>query len=311
MIQVLLATVITVVGVYSVYAGFKYTRMIATIFMSLKYNPPTEASLPGFGEKISILDSSGQEIRAVLLEKTSADRLVIFCHDSGSSMESWEKYASFFPELGFSVLSIDFQNSLEETGVNPLSQWPVAEEVERLKLAIRWARNAWKPGLKILLFGVSKGANIALAASIGELQVRGVVTDGLFSMKEIFRDYIRRWGPILVKPNLFGENYPNWLVNIFTDLGFWYSQKKSKRFFVDTEKILTQNHPPLLMIHGAQDDYISSTHQAMLYRLQEKGNNPFGLSQHFQVDAAGHNEAVLLDQVSYRGVISEFIKKVL
>ncbi len=313
---------------FFVYSGFKYTRMISNIFLSLVYKPSLEVSRSTRGEKISILDSSDHEIGALLIKRepttkapaTTAsgaclpagrgeefqNKVVIFCHESGGSKESWEKYAYFLPELGYSVLSVDIWNRANEASENTLSQWPTDEATEKLVMVIRWAKKAFKPDAFIALFGVSNGADIALAASFKEASVRVVVADGLFSMKEIFRDYIRKWAPILVKPNLFGQNYPDFMVNIFTNLGFWYSQKKSKKSFIDVEKLLKQKHAPLLMIHGAMDDYVPETHQAHL----EKINHNRFVVQRFVVPKAGHNQAVFLGRETYEKQIAQFLEKI-
>ena len=174
-----------------------------------------------------------------------------------------------------------------------------------MQLIIHWAKNAFKPQVKIVLFGVSRGADIAYAAGSREKAVSGVITDGLFSMKEIFRDYIRKWAPILVRPNLFGEKYPNWVVNIFTDLGFWYCQRKSRKHFVDVEKLLRQKRVPLLMIHGAEDDYISETHQKFLQRLGARAGG------NLVVPNAGHNQGVTLDREDYEKTVIDFLRAVL
>ncbi len=293
-----------VLAVYSVHAGFKYTRMISNIFMGLKYRPFYEMVTASLGEKISILDSGGHEMDAILVEKKGADKVLIFCHDSGSAKESWEKYAGFFPELGFHVVSVDFLNASSEAP-NSLSQWPVAEDVQKMKLVIHWAKKAFSPRARIVLFGVSRGADIALAASLDEPLVSGVIADGLFSMREIFRDYIRKWAPILVRPNLFGQKYPSWVVNLFTNLGFWYCQRASRREFVDVEKLLNKKHPPLLMIHGEEDDYISVEHQKFLRRLSVRGSGAEGLT----VPKAGHNQGVTLDRDVYERTIIGFLNK--
>ncbi len=307
MLQFFLLIPLFVVAVYSVHSGFKYTRMISNIFLGLKYKPAYEAVTSTLGEKISILDSGGHEMGAILVEKKNADKLLIFCHDSGSTKEFWEKYAYFFPDLGFQVLSVDFLNEASQVPGSPLSQWPDQEEVKKMKLVLHWARTAFKPGTKIVLFGVSKGADIALAASVGEPQVAGVIADGLFSMREVFSDYIRKWAPILVKPNLFGEKYPGWVVHLFSSLGFWYCQKKSKREFVDVEKIMRKKQIPLLMIHGEEDDYISGTHQKFLHRLGSGGVNSGCLT----VPKAGHNQGVTLNREAYEKTITDFLRKIL
>ena len=293
-------------SVYTVHSLFKYTRMISNIFLGLKYNPVHEVLPATAGERVSILDTGGHEIEAVLVDKKGASNLVIFCHDSGSTKESWEKYAYFFPGLGYKVLSVDFVSAAGDPEKNPLSQWPSQEDTEKLVLVVRWARRAFGENVPIVLFGVSKGADIALAASYSGLPVSGVITDGLFSMREIFRDYIRKWAPILVKPNLFGENYPSWVVNTFTDLGFWYCQKQSKKKFVDVEKLLKREHVPLLMIHGESDDYIPPTHQQFLHRLDRRRKE----SKKLIVPKAGHNEAVMLDRDTYEKTVVQFLKKV-
>ncbi len=298
---------VILVAAYFIHSTFKYTRLISNIFLGLKYNPTHEVAISGTGEHISILDSGDHEMAAVLVERKNSDKVVIFCHDSGSAKESWEKYAYFFPDLSFTVLSVDFTIPPSEPGKNSLTQWPTEEEAQRLELVIRWAKKAFGPGAKIVLFGVSKGADLALAASFGEQSVRGVITDGLFSMREIFRDYIRKWAPILVRPNFFGEHYPSWVVNMFTDLGFWYCQKISKKRFVDVEGLLRRKHAPLLMIHGENDDYISDTHQKFLHRLDGKKKDCGRLT----VPKAGHNEAVVLDRETYERAVMEFLKKAL
>jgi len=297
--------------------------MISNIFLSLIYKPSLEVSKPTRGEKISILDSSDHEIEALLIKREPAttasgaylpagrgeefqNKVVIFCHESSGSKESWEKYAYFLPELGYSVLSVDIWNKANEASENALSQWPTDEATEKLVMVIRWVKRAFKPDTSIILFGVSNGADIALAASSRDPSVRAVVADGLFSMKEIFRDYIRKWGPILAKPNLFGQNYPDFVVNIFTNLGFWYSQKKSKKSFIDVEKLLKQKHAPLLMIHGAVDDYIPETHQAHL----EKINHNRFIVERLVIPKAGHNQAVFLGRETYEKQIAQFLEKI-
>ena len=162
-------------------------------------------------------------------------------------------------------------------------------------------------GTPVLLFGVSKGANIALAAAFRTPSVNAVVADGLFSMKEIFRDYIRKWAPILVKPNLFGDHTPNWVVNIFSQMGYWNCERLSGRKFIDVEKLLRQKHAPLLMIHGENDDYVPGHHQKFLKSL-EAARYP---AAHLVIPQAGHNEAVTLQRDFYEKEILDFLDKIL
>ena len=94
--------------VYSAFSAFKYTRMISNIFMGLVYKPSWMPAAFSGGDTVTILDSSDREIRALLVEnKERCENLVIFCHESGATKESWEKYAAFFPGRGYRVLSVD------------------------------------------------------------------------------------------------------------------------------------------------------------------------------------------------------------
>jgi pimeloyl-ACP methyl ester carboxylesterase len=305
-LRFLLVLPLSLVLAYAIYSLFRYTRMVSNIFLSLVYQPTQESFSSSMGEVITILDSGDHEIETLLLEKKDSNKLAIFCHESGSSKESWEKYTYFLPKLGFSVLSVDFQDKTQEGKKHALSQWPTTQDVERLLKVIHWSKRAFSLQTKIVLFGVSNGADIALGASFHDPAVKAVVADGLFSMKEIFRDYIRKWAPILVKPNLFGERYPAWVVNTFTNLGFWYSQKKSGKCFVDVEALLRKKHVPLLMIHGQEDDYILPTHQKLLEKIDSQKNTRGRLV----IPRARHNEAVMVARELYEKRITNFLEAV-
>lgn len=306
MLTLFLFAALIVILSYSIHSGFKYTRMINSIFLSLVYNPELDFSPSSRGEKITILDSSDKEIEALFIEKKDSNQLVIFCHESGATKDSWERYAHFLPDLGFHVLSVDFGRKTAQEGQNALSQWPTPADVQKLLTVIRWSKRAFQKEMKLLLFGISNGADIAFAASFEDASVKGVIADGLFSMKEIFRDYIRKWAPILVKPNLFGQHYPDWVVNLFSNLGFWYCQKRSKIKFVEVEELLKRKHAPLLMIHGEEDDYIPSSHQNYLEKISKNRNTVHRLV----IPRAKHNQAILLGGEIYIKSIIDFITSI-
>ena len=303
MINILLLLTLAGTICYAIHSGFKYTRMISAIFLSLVYDPRLEFFSSSRGERITILDSSDKEIPVLFVENKNSNKVMIFCHESGATKDSWERYAYFFTELGFHVLSVDFGKKAAGGEANALSQWPMREDVQRLLTVIRWSKKALGADGGIVLFGVSNGADIAFAASFEDAAVRGVIADGLFSMKEIFRDYIRKWAPILVKPNLFGQHYPSWVVNLFANLGFWYCQKKTQREFIEIEGLLKRRHSPLLMIHGEEDDYVPGSHQGFLEKMNGGRND----LRRLVVPKAKHNEAVILGAESYRKNITDFV----
>lgn len=305
MIALIFAVPLALFAVYFVFSGFKYTRMISHIFMSLVYKPePDEFPRTIPTEPLTILDSSDHEIHALTAGPKSARRVVIFCHESGATKESWEKYAGFLAESGSAVIAMDLGPGEAAEGTNQLSQWPAESEVERIVTVIRYAKRVYGPGAAIVLFGVSNGADLALGASVRDASVTAVVTDGLFSMREIFRDYIRKWAPILVRPNLFGQKYPEWIVRLFADLGFWYSQRTSGKRFVDVERLMRRPHPRLLLVYGELDDYVPASHQNYLGRLVRSKKD----TALFVVEKAKHNEAVMVEPRRYQESILEFLE---
>lgn len=302
-----LATLLVLAAAYAVHAVVKYSRMISNIFLSLVYVPAVEPSTSSIGERHTILDSAGRQIDILHVARENSRRVAVFCHESGATKDSWERYAYFLPSLGYHVISVDALPESAPAGENSLHQWPVYEGVHRAVSVIRWAKRTLGRDVRIALFGVSNGADIALAAAQEDPNVRAVVADGLFSMKEIFRDYIRRWGPILVKPNLFGEHYPRWVVDVFAGLGFRASQRRSKRRFVDVERILRRSRVPVLMIHGQHDDYVPESHQRF---LQGVGRGSPIVRSHV-VEGAGHNQAVAVDRTGYEKLVGDFLRAVL
>lgn len=288
---------------YAVHAGFKYTRMISNIFLGLVYTPDGDLPSSAIGERVTILDSADHEVEALVIESNAPRAIAVFCHESGSNKASWEKYAFFLPQNGYHIVAPDVDAPRKPDEPNSLTQWPDAREVERLEVVIRWARRVYGVKLPVVLFGVSKGANLALAAAAGDPHVRAIVADGLFSMREIFRDYIRKWAPILVRPNLFGENYPGWVVSLFAALGHWNCQRLTKRRFVDVEKLLCQTHPSLLAIHGELDDYVPASHQKLLEKIA--GTRHF---TRLQIARAGHNEAVAVARETYERTVLNFLE---
>lgn len=291
---------------YFIHGVFKYTRMISSIFMSLVYTPEEESPEPsGQAQPVTILDSSDREIEALYAGPQDAAQIAVFFHESGSDKRSWNKYAGFLPGLGYGVLSFDLSSQTDGPDKNPLSQWPTQRDVERALTVLRWTKKAFRPQAKLVLFGVSNGADIALAASAREPRVRAVVTDGLFSMKEIFRAYIRRWAPVLVKPNPWGERFPEWLVSLFAGLGFWYSQKRVGQNFVDTERLLRGRHVPVFFVYGENDDYVSAEHREFLARLGGSRSR----DERLVVPKARHNEAVVMARTVYEKEIETFLKR--
>gem|GEM_PF-1046208 len=292
-------------AVYGIHAAFKYTRMIGRIFLGLVYVPLAEGSGSVRGQNVTILDSADREIETLFVDEKNSKALVIFCPESGAGKESWEKYGSFLPELGYRVLSLDFMNGDTKPEKNDFFQWPTRSDVDRLLSAVRWAKKVCPPGTPVILFGISKGADIALAASFCDASIKAVVADGLFSMKEIFRDYIRKWAPVLVKPNFFGSRTPEWIVRTFAVLGFWHCQRTAGTRFIDVEALLKKKHVPLLMIYGRKDSYVPALHQDYL----QKVNCDESLEK-FIVEDAGHNEAVVRDRSSYEKAVSDFLSKI-
>lgn len=307
MIPLILAVPFIVMLVYGVYAGIKYTRLIGRIFSDLVFMPEERFSAVTVqGEEESIIGDSNEKITFLITVKPKdSNKIMIFCPESGESKESWEKYAYFFPKLGFQIISVDFDDLQKDREKNHFTQWPLKEDSKKLLKVIEWIKKSNHTAVSIILFGVSKGADIVFAALHSDPAVKGVITDGLFSMHEVFADYIRRWAPMLVRTNLFGDKYPDWVVQLFANLGYWQSQRVCGKKFIEVRAFLKKHHPPLLMIHGQKDEYVSEAHQKVL----ERNYKNCSIFHRLVVEDAKHNAAILTNPEKYIEAITRFLSE--
>src|SRR3989338_2949765 len=90
-IGIIFLVFLSAVTAYFVHAGFKYTRMISNIFLSLVYRPESENFSSSMGEKMTILDSSDHEIETIFVGKPGVKRLATTRPSVASSAVPREK----------------------------------------------------------------------------------------------------------------------------------------------------------------------------------------------------------------------------
>ncbi len=173
--------------------------------------------LSGRSEKVKIENSEGKTLTALNIKNENvSDSFVIICHQYGGSPESMECYAKHFYDLGFNIL-LPYMRGHGESSYNNISfgwgdRFDIKDWVEFI--------TEKHPESKIMLFGVSLGANAVTLCATEDLpdNVRLVISDSCYtSMNELMKEYIKNETPFsaLLTANLtsafaknkFGESF--------------------------------------------------------------------------------------------------------
>ena len=146
----------------------------------------------------------------------------------------------------------------------------------------------------ILLTGLSMGASTVLYLADRDLpeNVRGIIADcGFTSPKEIiakvFRDTVHfNAGPFI------------WAADLFARVVAGFSLYER-----DSRKSLGRSRLPVLLVHGAEDDFVPCymTEQAYAACTSKK--------EMFLVEKAGHGRSYLIDTPGYRKRVIDFLRK--
>jgi fermentation-respiration switch protein FrsA (DUF1100 family) len=146
----------------------------------------------------------------------------------------------------------------------------------------------------ILLSGLSMGASTVLYLADRDLpeNVRGIIADcGFTSPKEIiakvFRDTVHfNAGPFI------------WAADLFARVVAGFSLYER-----DSRKSLGRSRLPVLLVHGAEDDFVPCymTEQAYAACTSQK--------EMFLVEKAGHGRSYLIDTPGYRKRVIDFLRK--
>lgn len=224
--------------------------------------------------------------------------VLLFLHETSASGNSYSKYVGFLEELGVRVRAPDTPVTDLSKVTQALTIFPVPEQLEASREALR-AAAAETNGAPLFVFGVSRGASLALLAleAEPEVEVAGVCLDGLFSTHDVLEAMIQRFAPIYL--GAMGRWIPRWLRRLTAWMGLRRVQARLGIRFLDSRLALPRVRVPMLLLHGARDrtapteflpEYAATAGARLVLFLK-----------------ARHNQACVKDPELYRRSVLEFM----
>ena len=215
--------------------------------------------------------------------------LIVFCPEFGGSHWSAPAYVGALQEAGYAVLAFDFRNqgqSDHEPGYAP-THWVTDREVDDVLAALRYAAHRDDlADLPVGIFGVSRGANAALAAAARSPRVGSVVTEGAFSTDAMMIYYAYRWAELYV-PAWVARLLPEWHIAGTMRLARRVSGLRHGVRYTILERWLPRlAGRAALLITGGRDSYVAP-------EIAERLRRRIGLSCRpvWIVPGAKHNQA--------------------
>lgn len=186
--------------------------------------------------------------------------LIVFFPECQGFHTSAIEHLGALVDDGFALFSFDFRNqgsSEHEEGYTP-SHWLTEREVSDALAALKFIENDRElREYPIGFFGVSRGANAALATAARASHVKGVVAEGAFSTDQMMLYYASRWAALYA---------PRWLLACIPEWHLAATLRMTRRFngwrrgvrYTVLENWLPQlNGRPTLLIAGGRDSYVA------------------------------------------------------
>lgn len=304
-----LVILVFVLLVGTIYGFWKMIGATTKIFLDLQIQLPYEEAENLPGERVTFEATDGITLPGLLIRSPKSDgRTVIFAPEFGADLGSYRKYADHLVEAGFHMFAIEFRGHGPihvSEGYIP-THWPTRYEVCDLNGAIDFlsAQKGIDPK-RIALFGVSKGACIAICAAGQRKNIAAVVSDSAFSTKVTAIQYIERWGPIFIRSERFWRLMPRWCLVLLQRFSMALSGMLRGCKFVSVSTYLKKwPGTPLLLIHGERDSFIPADQAEMLRSWVSNGE-----AETWVVPKARHNESALVAREEYQRRTVEFLER--
>ena len=292
----------------------KYVRICLNLFIDT--HPPLSIGSMDFkrvhGEIVRFRSFDGTSLRGMWLRAANRRALkgtIIFCHEFGSDMYSYARYAGPLIDVGFDVFTFDFRAHGESSGAGRyrLLQWPSDRELEDVLGACAYVEDALLGEgreAKIGVFGISRGGGAAILAAASDPNIACLLCDGAFSTRETLISFMKRWASIFARVKLVYENHPDRFWRFLYWCVMRFAQPRLGRRFPDVRKALaTAVARPTMFIHGEKDSYIRPEIGRTLYKAAAE---PKYL---WIVPGAKHNQSVTVAAKEYVARTVGFFKR--
>ena len=243
---------------------------------------------------------------AVILPDGAAPKgVIVFCPETGGSKWFWRRYAAALPTAGFAVVTFEHR-SMFDSDVDPShapGHWPAEAEVADGLAVVRAvlddpSRFDLPAGLPLGIYGVSRGACVALAAAARELRVAAVAADGAFVTDSVVTAFARKWAMLAV-PKWFAPLIPTWHIR----QSMWFLRKAADRKKGMRHLALQRDLPglrdrPVWLVSGTRDSYVTPERTAEVAAAVR--------SEPWLVPGAKHNQSRELDPAGYDARLTAF-----
>ncbi len=193
-ISIILANIIA--AVFFSFSLFK--RNGSKDFAEYSYGQVVSEKFEWISEKsvmIQIENSDAETLNGLeITNEHISHSYIIICHRYGESPEMMEKYAKHFYDLGFNIVLPYLRGHGESPYKNISMGWGDSSDI------VAWVKNINEndKNAKIVLFGVSMGANAVTIAAAEDLpeNVRLVISDSCYtSLEDLTKEYVKNETP--------------------------------------------------------------------------------------------------------------------
>jgi fermentation-respiration switch protein FrsA (DUF1100 family) len=168
--------------------------------------------------------------------------LVVFCHGSDSHVGDYYEAVEFIPRHGFDLFMFDYRGYGASEG-RPTREGTIADTHAAIDYA---KKDPALNGTKVVLYGISLGAGIAIVTAAQRPDIIGVIAEsGFTSYREIGRKVVR-------------ERWKTWPLSLFAPL--LVSNGYDPIDYID--KISPR---PVYVVHGDQDELVPCQMAEALY----------------------------------------------
>jgi fermentation-respiration switch protein FrsA (DUF1100 family) len=305
----ILALVALIPQLFSVYVFLRYGHHISRVFEEKPLFLPSVRLEHPDAEAVELTTSDGRTLKASFIPRSDgpARGIILFCHEFLADRWLCDEYLDPIRKDGFGIFTFDFNGHGESPKIEGYKnlQWVTSHEVRDVETALAWLKS--RPDLApngCGLFGTSKGGGAGLMAAAKDPFVKALITDGAFPTRGMMTHFIIRWVGIYVGNRDTGERYPRFLWSKVCGDALRIFRWRHRVWYSTIEWAVKRWRGPLLMIHGAKDNYIPATVIERLFATSRAEPRELWL-----VPKAKHNKCLEKGGAEYRERVRRFFLK--
>lgn len=241
------------------------------LFAGTSWLPLRRTEGPLVGEEVDFATSGHLTLRGTLLTTQTESRkgTILFCHELNGTRSNILPYVDHLLESGFNVFAFDFRgHGQSDSGYRGQpTPWLTTSDIEDVRAAIEYLRSRSDiGGGDISVFGLGKGATVALCAAGSDPRVKSVVLDAPMPDNRLFdrncwlslvkstrlsRRRISKFVSLFLKAVLYTITCP--IVSVALAwrrfmLGLWCDCR-----FVNPWPMVRKVRQPIMIVHGHVD----------------------------------------------------------